>query len=844
MDASAWLQLFEYAHVLMFTIAVVYAKEIAILSIKLGGISDDFVAADALHDQAVLSLEREWWVGGIRTPGVKGTLLRWWRASLLNPRMYQIMSQSTFKVLRFHFMVSAGLLGKAKFEFAAYVTRSMEKHVHEIIEITPQSWILFGGVVAVSIPFDFTPRHSIYAWVCVGWLLLLLEMVLLWRSQAILGRLICEGHRLRLLACEEHAPSASLSTCASSQDEAAAAKPPTREARGQPVAPSIQFAAAPAPAEASSPRVPPERRRRIHVSEVRMRELSAAVQTAKTPSLASQLVADMKRMQDQEKREPGGRPPTPRSAEMRDGDEDVTADEIDHSAQPRQYQRTGGGVELQLLPHAIQLTMILQCTLQALIITLIGRDAVVLFSAGAGDAVQPKARADLTGCFRGIGLILSMVAPTIIMSMRVTPRVVKNFALAYAAAHRQPDVLEELETEYMQSGDYAAANQALELAADTKLSAEDLLHSDVVRAKVGDLAKLGEMRWRYRVVDHGQNPRDEAIKVLDEARELIEEHIRLEVAQQRSAAPLEERTQQYRKRWARELSDVCQGLALARLVHNGNDRAEDTTISTLLKEALSLREETRQNDKIAETLNSLGALRQKQRAFKDAEAYYQKSLGMRQRIRVDPSAKEGHVSSVQGKAQAVAQSLTSLGNLYVEMGDSEGVLESAAAESGGWETKQTETAHRRAKLKLYEQALQTLKDAKEQYIKGFSQSHPKVAWALEGIARVYQKHAMFREAQVTWEEAIQIRNQLQESSTGKQLFSSELERAMQSKAEIEEMRSQVRSRFKNTHRKLSLTVPGKSFREPLLGGSPSVSPEGSRAGGEASAWSGRLATDI
>lgn len=68
----------------------------------------------------------------------------------------------------------------------------------------------------------------------------------------------------------------------------------------------------------------------------------------------------------------------------------------------------------------------------------------------------------------------------------------------------------------MQSGDYAAANQALELAADTKLTAEDILHEEVVRAKVSDLNKLGEMRWRYRVVDQGMNPRDEAIKVLDE----------------------------------------------------------------------------------------------------------------------------------------------------------------------------------------------------------------------------------------------------------------------------------------------------------------------------------------
>lgn len=74
-----------------------------------------------------------------------------------------------------------------------------------------------------------------------------------------------------------------------------------------------------------------------------------------------------------------------------------------------------------------------------------------------------------------------------------------------------------------------------------------------------------------------------------------------------------------------------------------------------------MREELRENDKIAETLNSLGSLRQKQRAFKDAEAFYLKSLELREMITVDPGAKDGSINSAKGKAQAVAQSLTSIG---------------------------------------------------------------------------------------------------------------------------------------------------------------------------------------
>ena len=38
-----------------------------------------------------------------------------------------------------------------------------------------------------------------------------------------------------------------------------------------------------------------------------------------------------------------------------------------------------------------------------------------------------------------------------------------------------------------------------------------------MRAKVKDLAKLGEMKWRYRVVEEGESPRDQAIEILTQA---------------------------------------------------------------------------------------------------------------------------------------------------------------------------------------------------------------------------------------------------------------------------------------------------------------------------------------
>ena len=68
------------------------------------------------------------------------------------------------------------------------------------------------------------------------------------------------------------------------------------------------------------------------------------------------------------------------------------------------------------------------------------------------------------------------------------------------------------------------------------LSEEEIADSDVVRSHVHDLAKLGEMKWRYRVVEEGQNPRDEAIKVLDLAQKYITQHVYMIIQKDGKAA--------------------------------------------------------------------------------------------------------------------------------------------------------------------------------------------------------------------------------------------------------------------------------------------------------------------
>ena len=127
---------------------------------------------------------------------------------------------------------------------------------------------------------------------------------------------------------------------------------------------------------------------------------------------------------------------------------------------------------------------------------------------------------------------------------------------------------------------------------------------------------------------------------------------------------------------------------------------------------------------MGDTLNGLGSLKQKQKAYHDAEKIFRRSLEIRERL---PEG-EDHGKA---KEQTIAQSLVSLGNLFIEMGDafSAGNGNGKSAAGRGVEEQQVQ----------YSKALEMLERAKEAYVKGFAEGHPKVAWALEGMGKVHSK---------------------------------------------------------------------------------------------------------
>lgn len=164
-----------------------------------------------------------------------------------------------------------------------------------------------------------------------------------------------------------------------------------------------------------------------------------------------------------------------------------------------------------------------------------------------------------------------------------------------------------------------------------------------------DLTRLGEMKWRYRVVEEGESPRDEALALLTEAKDLIESHASHHMeALEREATPsrapgrrgsgsgpaspsepissprdessrrsvLASWSSELRLGWAAELSEVCHGLGLTKLIFN-TDRSEDEEIFALLKEAMELRQEGKLSVALADTFNALGSLKQKQKKYKE-----------------------------------------------------------------------------------------------------------------------------------------------------------------------------------------------------------------------------------
>lgn len=149
----------------------------------------------------------------------------------------------------------------------------------------------------------------------------------------------------------------------------------------------------------------------------------------------------------------------------------------------------------------------------------------------------------------------------------------------------------------------------------------------------------------------------------------------------------------FRLEWAREISDVQQGLGVTYLLH-GDGPNDYPKVEGLLQEALRLREDGELPHAQADTLNSLGMLKQKQCQYALAKKYFEASLRIRRGLSaaelaqssdldVETDAKLSDQVSVtdpeQARDRVCAQSLVSLGNLALEQADALIKIDSKAA---------------------------------------------------------------------------------------------------------------------------------------------------------------------
>ena len=467
----------------MFVTACFYALEIGTMHYTLEGVSKDFHSKDQHAEEDLQAAEQTLWAqdmaphsqavfGNAKVQACWLFLTAPWRSEFFSSRKWEIRSKSAFKVLRFHFMARNELLGSQKFEWASYLSKTMDERIESQLDINWKSWVITGGLIAAFIPLQLEERHALYFFLALGWVLLLAAWLLRRWSEEVIDWLVIKGHQHRR-AAEYHHQEALRSARARSKWGGAGLLGKVLALRAQENggAPPLNFTSlVKAAAQKRSTeqgfdcdQVWPS------LAQIRATELRIAIETKKAATVAQKVHDSMGALKDDPEAEAHLKP----------------------------------GWRLLSMPVLLQIVKLLQCMHQALMLTMLGRQAIVHFGVGLG-----------------MPFLVAMWLPTTLNSLLVTPHVLKNIALTGAVVETNHGVLELMEKEFEQSGDYSAASQALELMVQSKLSEDDMKDADLVRAKVHDMAKLGEMKWRYRVVDEGQSPRDEAIRILTEVRGL------------------------------------------------------------------------------------------------------------------------------------------------------------------------------------------------------------------------------------------------------------------------------------------------------------------------------------
>lgn len=338
----------------------------------------------------------------------------------------------------------------------------------------------------------------------------------------------------------------------------------------------------------------------------------------------------------------------------------------------------------------------------------------------------------------------------------------------------------------VEEGDFVCAASELEASKD-QLSDEQVRDENKVRQKLVELSKLAEMKWRYRVVNAGESPREAALEAIECASDLLLRHEASISGKPRRDALGDITDETFRRAWASEIAEIHHGKGCTLVIFDVGD--EQPAAEAQLIDALALREiavnatAISAQDLVAasaaapnslpdgpsvifdiddvhkaqlakaglgDTLNSLGTLKQRQGSYEEAHTFFSRSLAVRQ------SLAEGDDGG-KVRAQATAQSYVSLGNVVTDMGDGARAEDATRANA------------------YYATAEEHMEAALQAYTVGFSAHHPKVAWALEGLGKIREKQGRFEEALEAYKSASEVRHKLQQRDMSKEMFKKELQ---------------------------------------------------------------------
>ena len=358
--------------------------------------------------------------------------------------------------------------------------------------------------------------------------------------------------------------------------------------------------------------------------------------------------------------------------------------------------------------------------------------------------------------------LVSIIPYVIVLGL--TLEILDNYTLTLAISHVSHAVLETIEKDQETRGDYKQAANILTNTVEQAEIVPDAVDAEVLKwdrhrvsQSLQDRIKLAEMYWRYRVVKENEQPLQKAVETLEPARRIYERFKGHHEKEARALEPL--------------LAQIYQGLAVARLIFTpeaavrNNEHGIKDKIHEDLKRALELRTSHADILGRAETFNSLGMLYKKLRRFPTAQEQFEMSLKLRQKVLEDNKKSAG----IHG---LLAQSHVSIGTLAEEMA-------TAVADAHGHPPTADE------KEQLLRKAVKEFSLAKASYEEELGKEHPKVAWALEGLARVHRMTGELQLAKESAEAAVAIRQALQKLAEndvahgggGMVMFSEELETA-------------------------------------------------------------------